>query len=240
MENLDKVYAVLTGDLVDSTGHPSQEKASSMLKKLASKFSETHPDVVIGKLDVFRGDSWQLCLAEPALALEAALFMRTGLKASPLSKLRLLDSRIAIGFGQVDHINKKSISESSGPAFLASGEALDALQRDSSPEKKQCMRIRWANKDRAVRMLDEIVLPLLDLQISEWSRTQSISVYGALLGLTQKETARHEFVIAGNNKPTSQQSIQKALNRTHWHSFIRPTLDEIQNLLKEKSNGNEA
>jgi len=235
----DTIYAVLTGDLVDSSGHPGKEKASKTLKQLAQELSERHPGALSGKLDVFRGDSWQLCLAQPELALEASLFMRAGLKASPLSKSRTLDSRIAIGFGKVDHFNKQNISESSGPAFLASGEALDALQQETTQEKKQCLRIRWANKDRAMRVLDEIVLPLLDLQISEWSRIQSIAVFGALLGLTQKKTAEHQFVIAEKEKPTSQQSIQKALNRTHWHSFIRPTLDEIKILLKESIDGTE-
>ena len=118
-----KIYAVLTGDLVASS-RISVELRTEMvrwLKELAGNFfTSIHPESVVGGLDVFRGDSWQLCLREPSLAVKAAVFFRVGLKAHP--SRQEIDTRVGVGIGGVEHLVESRISESTGPAFVSSGD----------------------------------------------------------------------------------------------------------------------
>ena len=121
MPKTEKIYAVLTGDLVKSSRLSSEmsSRAMDLIKDGASKFAELHPGSVIGKVDTFRFDGWQLLLGKPELALHAALFLRSILKmeSTPESKL---DTRVSIGIGSAESIDEDKISNSSGPAFTAS------------------------------------------------------------------------------------------------------------------------
>lgn len=118
-----KTHAVLTGDLVRSRTLPEgrRKKVIAFLKGLSKEFGKLHVGANVGEVDIFRGDSWQFCLKKPELAVTSAIFFRTGLKTEGL------DSRIGIGIGSVESLNPKKISESTGPAFVASGHSLDSL-----------------------------------------------------------------------------------------------------------------
>jgi hypothetical protein len=123
-----KTYAVLTGDIIGSSklGPEGLDAAMSLLRRLAEEFEETHPESVVGQPEVFRGDSWQLALQRPALALTAGVFIRAGFKAGDF------DTRIGIGLGAVERLNTERISQSVGPAFVRSGQALDQLGKDQT------------------------------------------------------------------------------------------------------------
>lgn len=123
------VVAVLTGDLVGSRALPvtDLDRARGALEAAARDAADWEPGLVAGAgLEVFRGDSWQLCLARPVRWLRVALFVRARLKALG----RGFDTRIGAGLGPVERLDTQRISRSTGLAFERSGAALDAMGRD--------------------------------------------------------------------------------------------------------------
>ena len=83
------VYAVLTGDIIASSGM-SAETLSGVragLQEAAEVFCNGYKSSVEARMDraadidMYRGDGWQLLLTEQALALRLALFLRATLRA---------------------------------------------------------------------------------------------------------------------------------------------------------------
>lgn len=204
-------FAVLTGDLVKSSEMTAEQSITAMehLRQLAQEFEFIYPSTTIGGVDTFRHDSWQWLLAKPELALRAALFIRTGLRLHSADKTKL-DTRIAIGVGTVERIADQRISDSRGLAFTLSGKTLDSM-------KNNRMAYALAEKVAPVEVcLTEAVVPLLDCIASGWTITESRAIYGALLGLTQEETANSLPVSKKTDKRPTRQAISKALARAHW------------------------
>ncbi len=71
----------------------------------------------------YRGDGWQLCLDTPGHCLWACLYI--------FAKLQIegtLSTRIAVGIGDAFPMHSKDLSTALGPAFTASGRALEAMR----------------------------------------------------------------------------------------------------------------
>ena len=68
----EKIYAVLTGDIVDSRRlTPDRSRALQLrLKSATADFKAAFPGIFTGKLGITRGDGWQVALQKPELALE--------------------------------------------------------------------------------------------------------------------------------------------------------------------------
>jgi hypothetical protein len=159
------------------------DAAVALLRRLAKEFEQDRPGTVVGMPDVFRGDSWQLCLQRPALPVTAAVFIRAGFKASGF------DSRIGIGWGGVERLHPERISESSGPAFVRSGQALDQLRKDQSlalPHFRDDSVTSGANS--ALIML-EAGVGLLDALLARWTQREAAAVYGTLRKLGYRDAA---------------------------------------------------
>jgi hypothetical protein len=213
-------YVVLTGDLVGSRKLSSDQLQTIFegLKDFWGKFSKQHPDQIIGDLEVFRGDGWQVALHSPELALEAAVFLRAVGKACPLSNNS--DSRVGIGIGSVNLLKPEKLGESQGKAFEASG---DALKEASSS------KVRWKliSTYQIFSQFDSLVLPLLDMAVSSWSASESIAVIGELLEWKQEDTAAHAWALKKDGMPPTQQAIGDALGRIRWKSHLHPVLKNI-------------
>jgi len=216
-----KIYAVLTGDIIDSSqlGPERLEASLALLRHLAVEFEQTYPGSVVGEPDVFRGDSWQLCLQRPSLALTASVFIRAGFKTEGL------DTRIAIGIGSVERLQETRISESSGPAFLHSGRTLDKLG------KRRTLALDANGHARSP--VDALVtgVGLLDAHIIRWTQREAVAVYGTLLKLSQDEIAALPQARTPKGFSPSRQTIQKALARIHWSTHLVPFLDQAVSLL---------
>ena len=117
--------AVLTGDLIKSSAlnDASMAEARRRLAQAVQDIANWGPGLVEGNLDIFRGDSWQLLLKKPAFCLRAAILLRAALREGGEG----WDTRIAIGAGRVEQVDKTRISLSTGEAFTLSGRALDAM-----------------------------------------------------------------------------------------------------------------
>lgn len=132
------MYAVITGDIVDSTsarGKWTQDQFSMIDENLSKAFNLMQDKGWMEKEDFisFRGDSFQ-CLLPVEQGLEAALFIKAALKGgisddfgkpTPIS----WSCRLAIGIGEVTY-RAKQINNSNGPAFQRSGHKLDELPKN--------------------------------------------------------------------------------------------------------------
>lgn len=116
--------AILTGDIVGSrkAGRASVEAVFDTLGAALREAERWTGGPA--RLTRFRGDGWQACLPEGGRALRAALFLRARLAAEERT-----ETRMAIGLGGVDSVGTADLSDADGPAFHASGEALDGMGR---------------------------------------------------------------------------------------------------------------
>lgn len=150
-------YAVLSGDLVKSTRLSAAELDDAMvlIEETLQRWNE-HAH----RFTRNRGDGWQAVLMAPSQAMEVTLWLIAHLRMAGLS------SRIAIGVGAVEQFGRKDLSDAWGPAFVASGHALDRMQRGQTLAIAGPM---VSNEDKAL-------IALLDERTSRWTRAQAEAV----------------------------------------------------------------
>ncbi len=117
------IQAVLTGDIVNSTG-----LTTAIEKKLFRVVQELF---IAHKVEFFRGDSFQVYVRDPKEALKLALLSRTAaISLFKGEKLILSDIRISIGVGTVE-TPVKTLRTAKGEAFLLSGRKFDEIAKSS-------------------------------------------------------------------------------------------------------------
>ncbi len=200
-------HAVLTGDLINSSKLTSAElaKVREALSRAVDDFQFAWPDVVIGELDFFRGDSWQLLMGAPANALRLALLIRTSLRAQVEA-----DTRISIGIGRVDNIEHGKISLSTGEAFTLSGRALDDMGN--------YFQLTAAVSDGAGPIVDWVPLTfqLCGAIMRTWTRRQSEIVGTALM----MKNPEHEEIANALTPPVAKQTVTKSLLASNWRALV--------------------
>lgn len=222
-----KKYAVLTGDLVKSSSLTSEKskKAIERLKKLSIEIDEFNLGTVVGQIDTFRYDSWQLLLENPESCLKVAVFIRVGLKMESDAKTKY-DTRISIGIGGVETLGKNRISNSRGPAFTYSGKGLDTIGG-------QYLAFIYGNqKNILLSVLEHGVIPMLDCIIGDWTAKESRAILNSIKGLTQEETARQWPPDKKTGKKITRQAVGDALIRAHWNE-VKKVLEWIESEIKQ-------
>ena len=198
--------AVLTGDLVGSSrlSPASLEGARGAFATAATEIETWRTKLVGAPADFFRGDSWQMLLTQPGFALRAALYIRASLKAGAPE----WDTRIAIGYGEVDRIDKQRTSLSSGEAFLLSGRALDDLG-DTVDITVRGPRdgLKWD----ALGPLAHLCSVLMD----DWSQKQAQAARLALAPDAPTQARMAELL------GVSQQAVSKALSAAKITALLR-------------------
>lgn len=199
------VYAVLTGDLIDSTDldTPSREKARKLVLSTVGELDrwDSRKKVVRGKPEMFRGDQWQALLSQPKFAFRAALYVRAKLKATGC------DTRVSIAIGAVDRISRTNITRSDGDAFVRSGHGLDKMKTDSElaislPENMKDSR-RWLS---AIAELSGAIL-------IGWKKRQAEVVSYAI---DPQDFNQQEI---GNQLKTTHQLVSKTLKAARWDAL---------------------
>ena len=154
------VAAVLTGDLIRSTraAPGAVERAMAVLAEAAGEVSGWPPGVD-ARFTRFRGDGWQFCVADPGSGLRAALTAIARLRGADAG----LTTRAAIGVGRVDSLGTDSLSDARGPAFEASGHALDDMPRGR----------RITIDGAGLAPLHHAVVDLLDERAARWTPQQA-------------------------------------------------------------------
>ena len=176
-----KIYAVLSGDLVGSSRLNDKERKSvlTVLKDSFKLLGSVYPDAVKYNFDIYRGDSFQGVLCEPGFSLVAAVIIRAYLR----SKIeRKADARIAIGIGKIDYL-PAHITEGYGEAYSLSGKLLDEM-------KKSRYNLQIKTPSEKINNELKVEFIMLDFVISRWSPEQSEAVIEHLKGFTQEKIAK--------------------------------------------------
>ena len=214
----DRVYAVISGDIVQSRRFSSMGPLlRDAIKQAYLQCAEAFDDALGGlpEVDVFAGDSWQVLVSSPARSLRVGLCMRALLKS--YRELPSADTRIAIGIGDVEFVDEDSLSQSQGEAFMLSGEALDRL-RDESVRMAVSLPERWTA--HVTEQLFEpqgtldAMMALLDAICADWTARQAGIISRALMGRTQVETAQEMSI--------SQPAVSQSLDAAKWAAVEGP------------------
>jgi len=209
-----KLYAVITGDIVASSkfSETGRLKLHDVMVKGGEALRRIFPLAVPWHFEIFRGDSWQLVVADPSLSLRISLFYRAFLRAN-LEKLKV-DTRLAIGVGTIDFIPGNRISAGDGQAFQASGHLLEKMQKSSR------MTFAIAGQENSdINSVLEIVIMFLDALTKRWTARQAQAIVNALQGWTQEKIAASFWP-----KPISQQAVAQHLERAEWPAIEKGLL----------------
>jgi|JI6StandDraft_1071083.scaffolds.fasta_scaffold146485_2 hypothetical protein len=151
--------AVLTGDLIGSTGHPVADVDTAMqaIRLASANTGRWHTLPHDTRFTRFRGDGWQIVLAEPWLSLRAAVVIQGSLMALGM------ESRISIGIADAETLGTTDLSDAAGAAFELSGHGLDQMG-DSW---------RFAIKRKVKCVEDQLIADLLGERLDRWTAAQA-------------------------------------------------------------------
>lgn len=212
------VYGVLTGDLVRSKAFEAHR--DRVLDKLKSVFEAAEsfrekPGEFVRFSRIFRGDSFQAVISDPADTLKIALFVRARLLMIRIPETQP-DARIGLGIGTIESLNKAKIEESDGEAFRCSGRALDGLTK----YRRLSLVSPWSDWNRQFEPLGS----LLDAIIQRWTPEQAEAMSYMLQGQTQQGIAR--------NLKIKQPAVQQRL-LTAGHFAIRDALSFFESWIHQ-------
>jgi hypothetical protein len=197
--------AVITGDFIDSSKLAPKEwdRLHKVMKESSRLVRESFASIVPLDVDIFRGDSWQMLVLDPAKALRLSLLYRATIRAKMANPH--LDTRMAIAVGNIDSIPDARVSEGHGEAYLLSGEALDWLNRSKA------INMRFAHRDADTSDTFDVIVRLIDAIATRWTDKQALAISGALRGLKQEEIAEKLW-----EKRITQQAVAQHLSRAGW------------------------
>ena len=197
-----KKYAVITGDIVDSSKLPKAQRAAlpGLIAKASQETRKAFPDAVPLAADIFRGDGWQLLVSDPERCLRVGLFFRACLRSAS-ERGRGLDTRVAIAVGQLDFVRER-VSQGDGEAYRLSGRALENMPR----KQRLLLAISGAKDAQALT----VIVRLIDVLAQRWTGRQALAVRAALRGLTQEKIAK---AWPGS---ITQQAVTKHLDAAEW------------------------
>lgn len=187
--------SVITADVVNSSGMTFDQK-ERLFECIRDQLLRLQNSGVVTSSQLYRGDSFQCLLINPALGLRAALILKTyiksldpaTLKSSPLQEQtsglifidKMFDVRVSIGIGEVIH-NKSEPGLSDGEAFQLSGRKLDDM-------KKQKLTFAISTDDTYKEELTTLSA-LLDFILSKTTALQCEVITLKLGGLTETDIA---------------------------------------------------
>lgn len=203
---------IITADVVGSTKIPDEQRGMlpEVLNELAAQLQHICPI----RLEIYRGDSFQVEVDYYELTPYIAALLRIGLKSKSLNKTNKLDARMSIGIGMVSYVGE-SLGQSDGEAFILSGRAFENLG-------KQRLKIT-TSKDATNDELNVLSIILDDL-LASLTVAQSKVVFECLYDpeIKQKLIAKKLSV-----KP---QVVNKAINASKL-SIISVVLERMKMVL---------
>lgn len=226
MVDKNKIFAVLTGDLVKSTKKINKrDLVMSVIKDSFKLVDDTFPGLMYAPFYIYRGDSFQGVMSQPETALRAAIIMRTGLLFGfdRQVKAEALDTRIVIGIGTIDFLPKRRGAEGDGIAFRLSGKTLDKKEKD----RRLLIRTPWEELNKEL----DTECALFDALVNRWSPEQAQAIHLRIKkeeGLTQQEIARN----LGITQPAVRSRLHGAGN---WavEEFLRRFEKLLHNKIEE-------
>ena len=155
------MLSIITGDIINS----KRTVPGTWLNTLKKELRQWGPTPK--QWEIYRGDSFQLEVKDPADALEVAVGIKAAIKSQ-----KGKDVRLAIGIGNKTY-NANTISESNGSAFVNSGDLLEELKRI-----KLNMAVR---SDQLVFDLEmNLYIKLALIAMNHWTSNSAMTVHAAL------------------------------------------------------------
>lgn len=204
--------AIISADLVHSSQLNAQEL--SAILSIIKEELKAHEGMV-EQFSIYRGDSFQAVVGNPADALLIALTLKSVLNAHRVatndskSGEVLVDVRISIGIGEVTLVDN-NLEESNGQAFHLSGRTLDAMKSEG-----RRMALTTVNAD--VNSEFKVHFTFLDSLTNRWSLASAEVVYYLLKKHIETEIAqklnRSQAAINQRKKAAGWEEIKTLLNR---------------------------
>ena len=197
------MIAVITADIINSTQNQDWQKA---IEPNLDQFGESPID-----WSIYRGDSIQLRIENPANALKIA----TRLKAS-IRQLSKLDIRIAIGIGD-ETLKTASVTQNMGSAYINSGRLLEDLPQNLA------IKTAWEELDLGLNAGFNLYNTLCE----QWTTGMSQYVLTKLLypNASQEELSK--------KLNTTQSNVSRVLSRANYHA-LQQYLNYYHELINSK------
>ncbi|MFP4225114.1 MAG: hypothetical protein ACLFRF_00150 [Desulfobacterales bacterium] len=212
-------YAVISGDFIGFSPLSAENRQTlyHLVVDGGARLNQIFGDAMPQPVDVFRGDGWQMLVAEPVSGLRAGLYFRAFIRAH--APVRETDVRMAIGIGPVDYVPAGNISGGDGAAFRRSGKLLESMAAPGAGT------LRFAMDGSGTARAIDGMLVLAGALAGRWTPNQARAVMDALAGMTQQQIA------AGWNQPISYQAVGMHLKRANWGE-IRYAVEVFESLIR--------
>lgn len=173
---------VITADVIGSTKMNLQQRNAlpETLDKLADELQKICPV----RLEMYRGDSFQVLVEDYKKAPLIAVLLRLGLIQKSQSDEQKIDARISIGIGGVSYM-ADTLGKSDGEAFVLSGRAFERI------EKKSLLVV---TSDEDINAEMDVYSTILDELLRDISVARSKTVYAHLLRPELKQDKIGELV----------------------------------------------
>lgn len=189
------MISVITGDIISSRKGETRIWIRQLKDEL-NAFGKNPSD-----WEIFGGDSFELIIKDPLLALITALRIKAAIK-----QLKPLDVRIAIGIGEMSYKSRK-ISECNGSAFIFSGERLKTLKED---KLKIAIRSEWPDFDKIINLCLKLGMIAMD----RWS---VVSAETVLLALSKPDASQEDL---GKKLKIKQNTVSTRIKRAHFDDIM--------------------
>ena len=161
--------AVITSDIVSSSQITTAHRGQLLdcLNTMRNELQAISPF----RMELFRGDSFQLLIDQPAAAARIAIMLRAGLRFhSPDCDETIWDARTSIGIGEVEFVSSNVVT-SDGQAFQFSGRQLDEMGRS-----RLAYQTPWQDANDELKLL----IAFVDDIITGWTAKQAGLIYQSL------------------------------------------------------------
>lgn len=209
--------AIITGDIVDSTLLNTSERDS--LLSILGSLPEMFNPIDSVDIEVYRGDGFQIGIANPVSSLKLALGIRAFLRTHRMATTGTpLDARLAVGIGSIDYLSD-TLSKSDGEAFRNSGRLLDGMGK-----RRLAISTPWPEVN------DELALTtaFADDIVSSWTQSQSrTELIGLVYTRDRKRIARRLDI--------SRQMVDKSMKASK-EALIHAYIERFEKLVGNKIN----
>lgn len=160
---------IITADVVGSTKIPLEKREilPNTLQELAGELQKFS----VLKLEMYRGDSFQVVVDSYEKTVLIAVLLRMGLMRKSPDSEYLIDARMSIGIGEVG-FESQSVGQSDGEAFVFSGRAFEKMGKK---------RLVIQTADTKVNEELTVLVSVLDELLSDLSLSKSETVFEYLL-----------------------------------------------------------
>ncbi len=199
--------AILTADIINSRKDVSGEWLPALKSFLQTLGKEPKT------WEIYRGDAFQIEIAQPEEALKTAILIKA------LLGQRKLDARMSIGIGEKSVVAEK-LSESNGSAFVRSGELFETLK-----PQKLTLAIRTDNREIDQQL--NLMFRLISALMANWLPQSAEFVFEAV---QNPELSQEEL---GKKLGITQAAVSRRQKRAHFdlimetEAFYRKTVSSL-------------